>query len=642
MDRGMTMRFRSSGAGAIAVFILLLTGAAAAGPIVIHTPAVEMSVDPATLRIDAALPDGQTLNLMPALHAPEPTAPVRVGSGWRWSDQEGRIVTLSGEDDHLRLNIAAPDGQSLSWPLPRVTDGDWIMPDGEGMALPVQDAFWRRIDAREHCLDAVAGLSFPAWSHLTSQRAVVYALGDGLRSKLCLKDDQGLQARLTHDFDEGANRLDLLIAVTPPDPLTPALFYRRLLKARGQFRPLSAKTVPDLDRLYGAPQAYLWGDGRDMAMLDQLRALGVKRINLSFDANPQTDKHLVTPAFMKKARAFGYLIGPYDTFDNGQPDDNDAAPYVHWGKALYPSGCIRDAAGKIKAGFANMGCEMSSEALVRARGPFVPGVRYQQYRAAGADQIFDDVDATGEFFHDDSPDHPMTMSKDRSNRLARLDLAMRDGLVIGSEDVHAWSAAVVHYSHGGAQSHLSAVWPIQADHKRFGGWWPSDHLPIFFAPFQPTPDEARLLFGPGDRLPLFEAVFHDSVISSDRWEFGLMKVSGVEGERFALSLLYGTPSMWALDQKELARIGPWLKAAQDDFRLAHGWDAPVALTGFRWETPDRLVQTATYADGRRITANFGAAPYDGLATNCVRVTRTGRNARDQAAQDLCPPPLPQP
>ena len=53
---------------------------------------------------------------------------------------------------------------------------------------------------------------------------------------------------------------------------------------------------------------------------------------------------------------------------------------------------------------------------------------------------------------------------------------------------------------------------------------------------------------------------------------------------------------------------PWLKAAQDDFRIAHGWDAPVALTGFRWETPDRLVQTATYADGRRITANFGAAP----------------------------------
>ena len=613
-------------------------GAAGAAPIVIHTATADISVDPASLRIDATTPDGQALNLMPALHAPEAAAPVRVGAAWRWSDNEGRILTVSGEDGHVRVQIAAPDGQALSWPLPVASGGDWITPDGEGMALPVQDAFWRHVERREHCLDAVAGLSFPAWSHLTPERAVVYALGDGLRSKLCLRDDQGLQARLTHSFDEGANRLELLIAVAPPDPLAPALFYRALLKARGRFRLLRDKAVPDLDRLYGAPQAYLWGDGRDMAMLDRLKALGIARINLSYDQDPQTDTHLVTPAFLKKARALGYLAGPYDTFDNAQPDDNDAAPYVHWGQALYPSGCIRDAAGRIKAGFANTGCEMSSEALVRAPGPFVPGARYKQHKADGADQVFDDVDATGEFFHDDSPGHPMTMTQDRANRLARLNLAMRDGLVIGSEDVHAWSAGVVHYNHGGAQSHLSAVWPIQSDHKRFGGWWPGDHLPIFFASFQPTPDEARLLFGPGDRLPLFEAVFHDSVVSSDRWEFGLMKVAGVERARFAMALLYGTPTMWPLDQKELARVGPWLKAAQDDFRIAHGWDAPVALTGFRWETPDRLVQTATYADGRRITANFGAAPYDGLGGDCVRVTAPGQ-AR---AQDLCPPPLPKP
>jgi hypothetical protein len=620
----------------LALLMMAMAGLAAADPIVIPTRTADIRIDPTTLGIDATTPDGRTLTLMAALHAPEPATPVHDGDAWRWSDQEGRAITVSAEDDHLRVQVSAPEGQSLSWPLPPAVDGDWIVPDGEGLALPAQDAFWRGIETREHCLDAVAGLSFPAFAHLTRQQAVIYALGDGLRAKLCLRDEQGLQARLSQHFDEGVTQMELLIAVAPPDPLAPALFYRRLLKARGQFRPLSDKAAPGLDHLYGAPQAYLWGDGRDVAMLDKLKALGVQRINLSYDQDPQTDKHLVTPAFLNKARVLGYLAGPYDTFDNAQPDDNDASPYVHWGKALYPSGCIRDATGQIRSGFAHMGCEMSSEALVRAPGPFVPGARYKRHKADGASQVFDDVDATGEFFHDDSPEHPMTMSKDRANRLARLNLAIDDGLVIGSEDVHAWSAGVVHYSHGGAQSHLSAVWPVLNDHKRFGGWWPSDHLPIFFAPFQPTPDEARLLFGPGDRLPLFEAVFHDSVVSSDRWEFGLMKVSGVEGARFAMSLLYGTPTMWALDQQELARVGPWLKAAQDDFRSAHGWEAPVALTGFRWETPDRLVQTATYADGRRITANFGAAPYDGLATNCVRVTTPGQTG----AKDVCPPPLP--
>ena len=113
-----------------------------------------------------------------------------------------------------------------------------------------------------------------------------------------------------------------------------------------------------------------------------------------------------------------------------------------------------------------------------------------------------------------------------------------------------------------------------------------------------------------------------------------MKVAGLERQRFARALLYGTPTMWNLDQRELARVRPWLKAAQDDFRLAHGWSTPVALTGFEWLTPDRLVQQTTFADGRKIIANLSDAPWRGLGSNCVRVVRPG-----QAAFDLCPPDL---
>jgi hypothetical protein len=61
----------------------------------------------------------------------------------------------------------------------------------------------------------------------------------------------------------------------------------------------------------------------------------------------------------------------------------------------------------------------------------------------------------------------------------------------------------------------------------------------------------------------------------------------------------------------------------------------VLLTGFRWLTPDRLVQQATYADGRVLTANFGDLAWRGLGADCVRVVRPGR-----PAADLCPPPDP--
>jgi hypothetical protein len=90
--------------------------------------------------------------------------------------------------------------------------------------------------------------------------------------------------------------------------------------------------------------------------------------------------------------------------------------------------------------------------------------------------------------------------------------------------------------------------------------------------------------------------------------------------------------MWNLDRRELKRVGPWLKAAHDDFRIAHGWEAPVALTGFRWLTPDRLVQEAAWADGRRLVANFGSQPRQGLGPDCVRVAYPPK-----PAADLCPP-----
>ena len=116
-----------------------------------------------------------------------------------------------------------------------------------------------------------------------------------------------------------------------------------------------------------------------------------------------------------------------------------------------------------------------------------------------------------------------------------------------------------------------------------------------------------------------------------------MKVAGLERSRFAHALLYGTPTMWNLDRKELARTGAWLKAAHDDFKTAHGWGAPVALIGFSWLSDDHLVQETRFADGRRLIANFGTVPWQGLAPDCVRLVRAGH-----AEVDMCPPADPAP
>jgi hypothetical protein len=620
----------------LAALLGLMASTAAAAPVTLRVGAVAYDVDPATLKVDARPGGGAIVAVLPPLHAPEAVSVAPEGSGWRWTDTEGRVVTLSVEGEALRLTISGAKGSSLAWPMPPATRGTWLIPDGEGMAYRADDPFWRAAHGQEKCLGGTTLLSFPAWSYLDGRYAVTYALGDGLLSRLCLHDENGLRAGLKHVFGDGAETVDLLLALRPPEPLAPALFYRQILKARGRFRSLADKATPDLPRLFAAPHAYVFDDGRDLAFLDDLKALGIDRMVLSYDQDPRGQKHIVGPAYLNKAKALGYLAGPYEAFGNAQPVATADMPSAVWSDDLYPSGCIIDMAGKVVVGFAGRGCEMSSEALVRRQGPFVPAERYAGHVADGANQVFVDVDAFGDFHEDHSPDHPMSMARDRTNLMARLGLAIdRFKLVLGSENVTAWSGGVTHYSHGTAQAHASAIWPILADQERFGGFWPPDRPGIFFKPFQPTPDEARLLFGAADRLPLFEAAFHDSVVATDRWEFGLMKVPSAARGRFARSLLYGTPTMWSLDRRELARVAPWLKAAQDGFRGIHGAGAPVALASFRWLTPDRLVQQATYADGRVLTANFGEAAWRGLRPDCVRATWPKR-----PSTDFCPPAAP--
>ncbi|KQS55692.1 hypothetical protein ASG17_06385 [Brevundimonas sp. Leaf363] len=612
-------------------------GAAGAETLAVRVGAVTYSVDPATLRIDAD-DNGATVPILPPVHDVQAVRVRAAGDGWRWTDGDGRDVAVSPGDGVLNLSITGAAGTKLSLPMPAARDGTWVVPDGEGMAYRVQDAFWRARYAEEHCLGGTTLMSLPAWTHLSETRAVTYALSQGLKSELCLHDDAGLQAGLKHDFAEGAETVALSIAVGPPDPLAPALLYRRLIQGSGEFRSFADKAMPDLPRLFGAPHAYVWGTARDIGFLDDLQALGIERLVISYDQDPRVGEHLVRPGYLAEAYRRGYLAGPYESFDNGQPADTADTHIAIWPADLYPSGCVIKADGAPETGFGGRGCYMSTEAIRRYPGPFIPGQRFAAHKADGASQVFLDVDAFGGFFEDHSPDHPLTMAQDRDNRLARMGLAIDQyQLVLGGENVTAWSSGVNHYSHGTSQANASAVWPVLRDRDRFGGWWPNDRPPIFMKTFEPTPDEARALFGAADRLPLFEAAFHDSVVALDRWEFGLMKVAGQARGRFARSLLFGTPTLWNLTREELARVGPWLKAAHDDFRIAHGWDTPVALTGFAWLSDDRLVQRTTFADGRVLTANFGAQPWEGLGPDCVQVQRP-----DQAASDLCPPADPPP
>lgn len=582
-------------------------------------------VDPATLSVEQLMVDGAQALMAPARDAGRvaelETAPSL--AHWQWP---GTGMRFEARIEAGRLHVTATASQpgAFDWPLaPVPEEAEWLLPDGQGRILAG--------DAPDlpGCRAGTGELSFPAWGYLADGRAAAFALADGLAARICWPEDAAAPARLHYDFQPDLLQLELAMTAGTVDPLAPARLYRDMLVQRGAFVSFADKSPEGgLQRLFGAPHAYLWGDGHSVDFLEALDAAGIERLVMTYDSwSADGDPS----AFLTAADAGGWLAGPYETFANVQPTDTADATTSIW-DGLYPAGCVRQADGARQAGFGGRGCELSSEALRRQDGPPSAASRYAGHVALGARHVFLDVDAFGTFFEDHDPDHPMSRARDRQNRIDRMRAAILDhGLVLGSEHVGGWAHGVTHYSHGGNSANLAAIWPVLRDRERMGGYWPEERPRRYFQPAELTEAEVEALFSPADRLPLFEAAFHDAVISTDRWEFGQAKFPALAPRRFALALLYGTPTLWHLDRRELDRVADRLLAAEAAFRRVHGTQAPAALTGFEWLSEDRLVQRTTFADGLTVTANFAVEARMGLGSNCVRAERTG------GTMTICPP-----
>jgi len=111
------------------------------------------------------------------------------------------------------------------------------------------------------------------------------------------------------------------------------------------------------------------------------------------------------------------------------------------------------------------------------------------------------------------------------------------------------------------------------------------------------------------RLPLWELVYHDCVVAQWYWGDYNNKLPSLLDRRDLSNSLYGTPPMYMFTQKI------W-KDNRDRFVQSYKVSTPVArATGYvemlshRWLTADHSVQETQFANGVKVTVNFGDQPY---------------------------------
>lgn len=347
-----------------------------------------------------------------------------------------------------------------------------------------------------------------------------------------------------------------------------------------------------------------WGDGLSPRMIHDLAAAGFERLWLGaagwagFVERPET---------VRVARERGYLIGTYDSFHSIHSPDAPADqtwPTAQFDAELYRSGAILKADGTPRQGFKQRGYLLSPEA---AR-PWVEKRLTRLMHIFPANSWFIDCDGFGQYFDDYSPTHPATQASDRAERVSR-GAWIRDtfGAVIGSEGCSAGLADTLHFAHGVLTPVIGWGDPDLTDRNSkywVGGYYPPNEPAVFFRPVPLKEKYRRLYFDPAVRLPLFQTVFHDSVIATHHWSHPSLKFPEVAGTVALLELLYNVPPLYHLNRAEFARRKMELKRHYDFFAPLHRELALLPLTDFRWESEDRLIQTVRFGEVVELTANF--------------------------------------
>lgn len=511
---------------------------------------------------------------------------------------------------HLRLDPSLPElsvtleGQgampkNLGFPAPfQASPGDLlILPISEGMSYPVDDA----------------SVNPPAQFDLTAGKALSMAWGgitDGSAGMMAIVETP-------NDAKLRAPRLDGLLALAPvwlpekgnfayPRRIRYVFFsaggyvamckrYRTYAKTQGLVVTLREKLQenPNVDRLVGAANLWVMDGHRNnaVALCRELRSLGMERILWGDGRGGRATRVM---------NQMGILTSSMDSYH----DSMDPAFFSKfkrrnhtWVESAWPQDLTIEADGSKKGGFGYRGydgnlytpglvCDMVSRGYARKRIAASLSNSPSLCR-------FIDTSACEEWNECYHPDHPMTRTQSKAHRMGLLRMVKDDfGLVVGTEQGHDAALPYVHYFEG-----MMSLFPYRVP----------DAGRTMERILREAPERVeKFQTGHYYRLPLWELVYHDCVVSYWYWGDYNNKIPVLWDRRDLFNALYGTPPMYMF-----RKLAFW-KRYRDRFVQSYRVATPVArATGYvemlshEWLSADHAVQQTKFANGVVVTVNFG-------------------------------------
>ncbi|WP_323161037.1 glycoside hydrolase [Pseudomonas fluorescens] len=352
------------------------------------------------------------------------------------------------------------------------------------------------------------------------------------------------------------------------------------------------------------PDPERWGSTFSLDTIKQLQNAGLSRLWLGLGEG--WEGGLWHPETIKAGVAAGYLIAPYDSYETAlSRGENPDWTTAHLGDRANLECAIVKSDGTLKSGFQQSGHYTDPRCVRPLLEQRVAAIR----DAAGFNSWFLDAYATGMLFDSYRPGATMTQAQNAEGNIGAsrwINEVLK--LPAGSEDGNATTAQGVLFAHG-MQTPVIGWGDVEMSKKtesRYfaGKWYPPEQPEVFFKPVPIKASLRRIHFDPANRLPLYQAVFHGSVITSHHWLFDSLKLTNVRADNELAQLLYNVAPLYHLSVDTLAQRLPQIARQDAFFRPLHERLATQALTGFEWLSADRLVQQTSFEDGTRLLANF--------------------------------------
>jgi hypothetical protein len=395
--------------------------------------------------------------------------------------------------------------------------------------------------------------------------------------------------------------------------------YRSYAQEHGLFKTLADKKKerPAIDRLAGSVNVWCW-DPKPLSLVKEMQAAGIQRILWSN----------TTAAWVAPLNALGVLTSKYDAYVD--VIDPALIPQLPGGKVnptwieeSFPGRVIDDKDQNWVRGWwvksqtgKQLDCAILSDFY---QAEYARRIVAQNLQKAPYNCRFID-DTTAMALHEDyGRGHEMTRADCANHRIDLLQVVSRDhGLVTGSETGMDWSIPYLDYFEG-----MLSLTPYRL---------PGAGHPMVLPWTAPVPTElTKFQTGAYYRLPLFELVYHDCVVSTWYWFDASNSIPAIWDRRDLFNVLYGTQPMFRISRAQWEQTKDRLVRTYRDTCPLERALAYSEMLDHRRLTSDGLVQQTHFANGATVTVNFGTNPY-ALAPN--RNLAPGAFAVDGLAAEL--------